>query len=435
MLAKARVTNYANLPPGPAAILAALHLSDPRSDALARLSDAQWREALAISDRWQLTLPLRRAAGETLPHWVRERTDENAVHNVERHARLEELYRRLAGALAGIECLALKGLTHCPDFGSRPEDRSQSDIDLYAPGESVYAARDAILALGYESMVEMEDFPTDHLPTLIHKTGWQWRGDYFDPEIPLGVDLHFQFWNDRVERLPAPDTGEFWKRRVTRTIAGAEFSVLCATDALAYASLHLLRHVLRGSARPFHVYEVARFLDRRAGDAAFWRQWRAAHSPELRRLEAVVFRLATAWFGGARNAAVEEEMAQLPAATRAWFEEFALSPAAGLFRSNKDELWLHLSLLKSRSDAWKVAKRRLFPERLPGPVDAVHIPESEMRWGRRMLKRLRWAGYVASRLRHHAAALPRVVVSGVRWRAALNSPPRRRDAEGKQSQT
>jgi hypothetical protein len=371
---------------------------------------------LAFSDKWQLTLSLRRVAGDLLPVWVRDRMDENAADNRERHARLEQLYRRLAGALSGIECLALKGLTHCPDFGSRPEERTQCDVDLYVPGDSVYAARDALLELGYESMEEMEAFPTDHLPTLILKSGWEWRGNHFDPDIPLGIELHFQFWNDRLERLPVPDAGAFWKRRESRTIAGTTFSVLSPPDALAYASLHLLRHVLRGATRPFHVYEVARFLHLRAGDSDFWKRWRTLHSPELRRLEAVMFRLAQVWFGGASNAVVDDEIAALPSATRAWFEQFALSPAAALFHSNKDELWLHLSLLETRRDAWKVVRRRLLPERLPGPVDAIHIPDVELRWGRRALKRLRWAGYVGARLRHHAASIPGLVMSGVRWR-------------------
>ncbi|HEY2018559.1 MAG TPA: nucleotidyltransferase family protein, partial [Bryobacteraceae bacterium] len=406
--------NCASLPRGPAAVLAALHLSDPQSDPLARLTDGQWRDALAFSDRWALTLALRNRAAATMPLWVRERTDENAAHNRERHQRLEELYRTLAGRLdaAGIEFLALKGLTHCPDFGSRPEERTQCDVDLYIPGEDVYRAQDAVRALGYESMNDLEDFPTGHLPSLILKNGWQWRGDYFDPEIPVGIELHYEFWNDDVERLPVPDADDLWRRRVKRAIAGTVMPVLCPVDGLAYAALHLLKHVLRGSARPFHVYEVARFLDLRVGDSAFWEQWRKLHSSELRRLEAVMFRLAAAWFGGALHRVPEEEVGQLPAATQAWFDEFALSPAAGLFRSNKDELWLHLSLLNSRRDRWSVAKRRLFPERLPGPVDATHIPESEMRWHRRALKGLRYTAYLASRLRHHAAALPRLAISG-----------------------
>ena len=39
-------------------------------------------------------------------------------------------------------------------------------------------------------------------------------------------------------------------------------------------------------------YEIARFLELRASDDAFWREWRDLHAPELRRLEAIAFRLA-----------------------------------------------------------------------------------------------------------------------------------------------
>ena len=94
-----------------------------------------------------------------------------------------------------------------------------------------------------------------------------------------------------------PDTDQFWARREKRPIAGIALGVLCPPDAVAYAALHMLRHVLRGSVRPFHVYEVAGFLNSHGAGEAFWPQWRDLHSPELRRLQAVSFRLAQAWFG------------------------------------------------------------------------------------------------------------------------------------------
>ena len=418
------------LPRGPAAALAALHLGEPQPDGLARLNDREWRDALDFCARSQITLALRRRARDTMPVWVREVTDQNLAHNLERLRRLHELYRFLSEQLAaeGIEFLALKGLTHSPQFGSEPQDRPQYDIDLYAPRETLFTARDALLAAGFEPQAGMEAFPTDHLPALIRKTGWQWRGDVFDPEMPLAVELHFQFWNGETERLEAPGVEEFWRRRIGRRIAGVDLCVLRPPDALGYAALHVLRHTLQGSGRPFHVYEVACFLDSHAVDSAFWANWRALHSPPLRRLEAVAFRLASAWFGCDLAPAAIDEIEQLPAATQAWFDEFALSPACRLFASNKDELWLHLSLLASRRDAFLVARRRLFPVRLPPPVDAIHIPQSEMRWRRRVLKGLRWSAYSASRLIHHAAALPGAVSSGARWWWKTNGPGGERPA-------
>ena len=397
-------------------------LSEPHPGPLKAASDGEWREALEFCDRSQLTLELGRVVRDAMPGWVRERIDADAARNLLRLRIIEDLYRDVGGRLsaAAIDFVALKGLTQCPDFGSEPESRVQYDIDLYAPPALVYSAREVLLALGFESIEGMEGFPTDHLPAMIRKTGWQWRGDYFDPEIPLAVELHFQYWNPEVERLAAPGVDEFWERRTTRTVAGVTLPVLCPPDALGYAALHLLRHLLRGNVRPFHVLELARFLALRAGDDEFWARWRDLHAPELRRLESVAFRLAMEWFGGYVPEAVAEEWESLPPSTTRWFEEYALSPAAVEFSPNKDELWLHMSLLSSRRDYWPVARRRLLPARLPGPVDAVYVPDAEMSWRIRIRKRVRYAVYCAGRIRHHLLTLPRTGAAGSRlwWRGA-----------------
>ena len=244
------------MPAGAAAVLAALHFHEPSTDGLANVD---W----GYCDREGLTLLLR----GVLPH----QTAEAARKNCLRLKAAEETYRRVA-ALPG-EFVALKGITQCELFGIRPEDRPQYDIDLYFPRATVEAARDALLAQNYESIAGMEKFPTDHLPGLFPRTEWRWRGDYFDPEMPLGIELHFQFWNAALERRDAPGVDEFWTRRVRRTVGGADLAVLCPQDAVGYAALHLLRHVLQGSTRVFHVYELASFLERHAQDGAFWTEW------------------------------------------------------------------------------------------------------------------------------------------------------------------
>jgi MFS family permease len=407
----------ARLPRGHAAVLAALHLADPRGEGLGRLTEQEWRTALDFTNRSMLTLILRRQFRDAMPPWAREQTDRDAGHNRQRLTCIQEMYRSIGEWLGarGVEFAALKGVTQCPHFGAHLEDRVQYDIDLFTPGEQVAAARDAFYSAGFESLDAMEGSPTDHIPALFRKTGWEWQGDFFDPEMPLAVEIHFRFWNGAMERLPAVGIEEFWNRRTVAEVLGLNLPVLRLPDALGYASLHLLKHILQGSGRPFHAYEVAWFLDSHAGDDQFWREWRALHPPELRRLEAVSFRLAQEWFGCKLSPAAQEEAERLPAATQAWFEEFATSPAGRLFHSRKDELWLHLSLLESRRDALSVVRRRLLPLRLPGPVDAIYIPESEMNWHRRALKGLRWAAYSAKRLRHHAASLPYTARSGVRW--------------------
>jgi len=403
--------------------LASLHFAEARLDGLARLSDAEWRSVLHYCDRARLTLALRETTHSVMPPWVLERTGCDAARNIERLHVIEDLYRTLAAGLSdrGAEFLALKGITHCPLFGCAPGSRAQYDIDLFLPRQHLDAAMAALTASGYEPMPGMENFPTDHLPAMIRKTGWEWRGDFYDPDMPLAVECHFQFWNDDLERLPAPGVEEFWRRRVTRTIAGFPLSVLCPPDLMAYAILHLIRHLLRGNVKVFHVYEIARFLHLHASDEMFWSEWRQLHPPQLRLLQAVGFRLAQAWFGNALNPVALDEIERLPAGTKIWFEQFSLSPAASEFLPNKDELWLHLSLLHSPRDAWSVAVRRLLPGRLPGAVDAVFLPESQITWRRRVLMALRYLAYAAKRTWHHATSLPPTAISGARWWWRVNS--------------
>ena len=409
--------NHGKLPKPVAAVFDALHLTDPRPEPLLRATDQEWRQALAFCDRSQLTLALRRLYRERMPDWVRERTDADASKNSLRLTAIRDLYRNLSEwfSATGIAFVALKGLTQCPKFWPQAESRVQYDVDLYVPRVQILPARDLLLRQGFESISGMDNSPTDHLPALIRKTGWQWRGDYYDPEIPIAVELHFQFWNPDVERLSAPGVDLFWPRRTERSFAGLKLPVLSTADAVAYGGLHLLRHLLRGNVRPFHVLELAHFLNSHAHDDAFWRSWVSLHPPELRRLEAVSLRLATAWFGGMVPEAVREEWTQLPNSTRTWFERYALSPAGSEFRPNKDEIWLHLSLITNRRDRWRVIRRRLLPERLPGPVDAVYVPDSQMNLRRRLRRRLLYLRYCTARFHHHLATIPGTVISGLRF--------------------
>ena len=405
------------LPVSAASVLAALHLDEPATDALESLTEREWHDALAYCDRARLTLPLRDAARAYMPAWVRERVDANAAGNRERLRGIEETYRSLAEWLgeAGLEFVALKGLTHAALFGLPAESRVQYDIDLFLPLETVDTAQETLIERGYQPLPDMEDYPTDHLPALILKTGWKWSGDFFDTDIPLSIELHYRMWSEDVERFPAPGTSEFWARRTPKSVGGVALGMLCPQDALAYAALHLLKHLLRGSLRPFHAYEIARLLDSLSDDGLFWEKWQALHAPGLRTLEAVSFRLAQEWFGGRRAALVVAEMERLPAPVKAWFGEFAMAAAYGEFRSNKDELWLHLSLIASRRDKWDVILRRLVPCKIPRFDTTANIPESQLAPRQRVARRLRWAAYVAARASHHAAALPSVALSGTRW--------------------
>jgi len=366
--------------------------------------------ALDFCDRTQLTLVLGAALGDALPQQAGERIARNLADNTGRLARIRELQATVGDWLsaAGIEFVFLKGTTQWPHYVADPSFRVQYDLDVLCPADDVRRGWELLLKKGYEPLPG-PDLPTDHLPTLIRKTGWRWRGDYYDPDSPLSIELHFRFWDEDTERLRAPGVDQFWERRSGH--------LLDIADALGYTCLHLLRHLLRGSPRPYHVYELAWFLEHHADDLEFWSRWRGLHAPELRKLEAVSFRLAQEWFGCRLGTVAREETERLPEAVREWFEVFGASPLEGLFRPNKDELWLHLALLDSARDKAAVARRKLLPMQLPGSVDdTVLLREEQITWAMRVRKYAGYARLLAVRAVHHARSLGALAVSGVRWR-------------------
>lgn len=405
------------LPAGPAAVLAALRLENPCVEPLAELPESEWKRTLAFCDRQQLTLLLAALDPSILPAGVQARVSGNLAAAAARAARMDREFSQIAARLeeAGVEFLLLKGASHAAGMWPDPRMRVRNDIDLYAPLPSLETARETLLALGYEPLSEMNGFPTDHLPVMIRKTGWQWRGDFFDPEVPPAVDLHFRFWDEATERIAVPGLDDFWRRRTRVSLNGRAIPVLHPADMAGYAALHLLRHLLRGSLRVYHVYELAWFLDAHANDDAFWDEWRTLHPPEMRRAEAVSFLLAKTWFGGRVPPAIASE--ELDPNVHLWMERHAAAPVEALFNPNKDELWLHLALLDSPRDRWRVVRRRLVPLRPPGPVDSVCVPESQMTPRLRVRRKLKYAAYAAARAWHHARALPPVLRQGAFWLA------------------
>jgi predicted MFS family arabinose efflux permease len=402
--------------------LTALQFSSPDCSLLARLAERDWPRTLRFCDRAQLTLPLALQRREHLPEDVRARTDRNLAGNAERWQRIQSAYRQIAEPLqsAGIDAVVLKGFSHCPQFICNPRWRPQYDFDLLLPLDQLLRARDVARSLGYEPL-RASNGRIDHLPTMIRKTGWQWRGDFFDPDIPLALELHFRLWDESTEQFSPSGLDQFWERRERRVLEGLSFTALHRVDAVAYASLHLLRHLLRGDGKPFHVYELASLLHRTAGCESCWSTWQEWHDPSLRQLEAICFDLAHRWFGCHLSQVALEEIEALPPEVNRWLELCAFSPLMHLVHPNKDELWLHWSLLDSRRKRGSMLYRRLLPPVPQGPVDAVHLPANKITWRIEVRRRWRYARYAASRVSHHLAALPGVAMGAIGWFAGLKT--------------
>jgi hypothetical protein len=391
-------------------VIGALRFTRPDRSGLRDLNEAQWEECLSLCDRMHLTIPLRQNCEDNLPIWVRSRIDQNIVGNKERFERLKNVYLEIAKELRGVgaEHLVLKGFANSPDFVKDPSLRMQGDLDLFCPPDSIFPARDALAKLGYEVIHGLEHQPTDHLPAMMRKTPWQWQGNYFDPEIPVGVDLHFRFWNDATTRLNLKGLDQFWIRRVERN-AAFTFPSLSAVDGLGYAALHVFHHLQMGELAPYHVYELGSFLEANADSEQFWTEWEGLHDGSLRRVEAVSFRLASDWFACRISEKVMREINNLPPAVQRWFHQYADSPLRSLVRPNKDALWLHLGLLESARDKRMVFFNSLFPARVP-PIQAVR------QWSLRTYRK--FLPYAISRLVYHLCKVPETLWEGFRWWAS-----------------
>jgi hypothetical protein len=395
-------------------VVRALNLSEDRTGELRRIPESDWADLLKLTDRSHLTLPLGERAMPHLPSWVRDRVSQNLVNNSLRHERIAEAYERVAHTLSaqGIDFAVLKGFSHVPLYCDELHARPQYDLDFYCPPEMIQRAYDAIIGLGYEPF-GARSATLDHLPPLILKTGWRPReDDYFDPDMPITIELHFRFWDSATERFHVPGGDAFWARREFRDVDSLTgVPMLESGDGLSYAAWHLIRHLLRGDARAYHVYEIAHFLHRTAAYNDFWRGWSDAKKPAL--LESIAFRLARDWFGCQMNPMAERLIDALPVRIQRWFELFGFSPLTTLERPNKDELFLHVCLVESWPDRVAITKRRLFPHRPPRYVADAHVAEPD--WRLLLKRKAVSAAFTAKRALLHARTFLPVMQSGFRW--------------------
>lgn len=198
------------------------------------------------------------------------------------------------------------------------------------------------------------------------------------PRIPLAIELHYRFWDSATECFSVFGAEEFRDRKTVRGVEGLAVPALHPADNLTYSTWHLVRHLLRGDLRPYHVYELAHFLCRTAGQNIFWSEWSDRAPAAERVVESIAFRLAVEWFECDLNQHLREYVDRLPANVNRWFESFKLSPALALRHPNKDELFLHLCLARNRTDRMRIAARRIVPLNPPRYVLHANVPSRNL---------------------------------------------------------
>lgn len=409
------------LPPAAAAVLSGLAFRNSPSSRTC-FSRKQWDEALAFADQMQVTLTFGSRCREQLPPEVRRRIQTNFENNTRRLARLKQEYFEIAARLdsLGIDHVLLKGFLQAPRFLPNPQLRAQYDLDILCTPAELPRAQLALAELGFEEIGGGRRATAGHLPPLTRKTGWRWKGDYFDPEMPPLIDLHFQLWDEATERFAIAGIEEFWDRRTQQPFEGRQVPSLREVDQFGYAAIHALRHLLRGDLKVFHIYELGYFLENHAG-GGFAEDWRKRHPAPARSLQAVPLLLAERWFSCRVPETVREAAEELPRDVRVWLEHYAAAPVLTRFHPNKDELWLHLCLLPAMGDKARVLRRRLLPLSRPAHVEAAFVPEKSMSTKLRVLKWLRYCRHLLSRMAFHTRSLASVLASGLHWRRRSSS--------------
>jgi predicted MFS family arabinose efflux permease len=391
-------------------LLASLNVGKPDISALHGLGEAQWRQLLKLCDRSQLTLLLGHAAGEALPDWIEDRLRQNNRGNVLRFARLKKEFAAVSQALTsnGIEFVVLKGFTHSPEFTPDPLLRAQGDLDLWCSEGTALRAQDVLLELGYRPRGAME---RRHLAPLALPSAWEWTGDYFAPELPVSVELHYRLWDDERQFDTGVSDREFWARRRIISVDGDAVTALALPDTLAFAALHLLMHLLRGDLRLQRAWEIANFIETHHANQAFWRSWRALYPAPLLQLQTIVFLLVTTWFGGHIPVQLAEEAAGLPSDVELWLEQFGWSPVAALFHPHKDEVWLHMALAVTWQRKMSIFADRLIPIRAAAisGVFQTHANQKPLNWTRIT------ARFLLSRLMYHSTTFAPAIAGYARW--------------------
>ncbi len=413
------------------AVLKALRFRDRSLLELEGIPERDWPAVLQAMDRAHLTLALGARCSGSLPDSVRTRIERNLADNRIRCERVVTAQTQITEALGlyGIDHVVLKGLAQWPWYTDDPVDRPQYDIDIYVPAKFMPDAAKAVQALGYTPAGDVLDPGADHLPVMIRRTGWTWRGDYHDAEMPLSLELHFRFWNAAMMRFCTEDLSQFWQRHAVREINGIRFNTLHPVDGLSYSAMHLVRHLLSGDLRLRHVYEIAHFLERSAREDCFWAEWRETALAACRAMEGIAFRLARDWFRPNLHPAAEDAIDRLPASVNRWFSLFGSSPAWAPSGADggpgKNEIWLHFCLLSSAKEKRDVAMRRLFPKRRMRVHLDPHLAASKVGAALRVRRKFFEVSFIGKRVLHHALALAPTLHGAFLWRFARTTDCKR----------
>lgn len=299
-----------------------------RIDAVEKLSGQQWTDVLQWLDDSGLAfyflqkLKDKNATG-VVPSEVLSRLERNFEAN---QLRVEDMSRRF-GAINGrfddasIRYIAIKGLSLIPEFCAFAPLRHQGDFDYLMEGD-VLAARRVLIDAGY---IPKESRSTKE-SILISPGGEASRGaGQYSPQSRHAVELHTDIWDASLHGIPLIANLFSIERAKKREWKGLAFSALADEDAFLLQVMHACHHFFTLWIRMSCLFEIAYFLNRRAGDVELWNriEERVGDSVVLREFVVIVSEMAARLFAVPLPPLVQVWGESLRPASRIWIEHYA----------------------------------------------------------------------------------------------------------------
>lgn len=382
---------------------------------------SDWSRALEWLDVSGLALYFRHKVIKTdglqvLPLYVQARLDRSYEQNC---LRVESI-RKESSALhrlfddAGVQFALLKGLAMVPDYCPDATLRTQYDHDYLIRPDALARAEAALQAAGYRPKVSREGYHIAYMPPASEEHSAPGPLGLYSARLQRSVELHIRLWENAEERIDIPLGDDFMNRLRDRLGLGLAYPALSDEDGLIFQVLHAFRHVLRNWCRLSVFLEISHFLNQRAADSVFWRQYqdRIANLRWVPEVSTLVFNLTRVLFGSSVPAEFNPRVdPKFSAIAGAWIDLYGMPGAFANFRGNKNSLFLHREFVADRSIWAEIRRRRLFPFRRPHQLPEVLFYHGPSGLRRRLAQHL----HGLRRLKFHALSAVRYACEYPRW--------------------
>lgn len=419
-------------------IVAALSVAGPLRAPIenryrSELSRAEWKEALGWLDEAGLTLIYWKrlrdmGAEEMVPPEVRSCLARNLGDHRLRITEMLSEFDVINSVFeaAGITYAVLKGFALIPNYCPDVFLRTAYDYDYLVAPESVSRAESCFTAAGFLRKQSSVNHPIVYFHRTRQPRSPLGRDELYKSTFPRTIELHHLFWDPEMLRIPlALPFDPLCSRELRRisALAGSQdgpqipFFALSETDELIFQMLHVFRHVLHNWCRLCSLLDIACFLQRRAGDSAFWNRFfaRIDQSHSLSDIVGLVALLAARVFGAPIPALMSAHSIEtLRPSLALWVERYGPESALCNFSDNKFSLFLHREFIQDDATWREIRRSSLFP---------IHLPNHAAQTGI-STRRARIAGawkqglYVSQRLTHHVLTMLRYALEAPRWHRA-----------------